>query len=158
MRTGLCDGPNEDEKCDGCFRELEAFLKLLASFYFSVEEKENIPLLWFNELNTFQVVLGGDGNCSEDSPVVQPFVKRLLADIVLIESKVYFLMGREVKFRFAEFPNYLKMLVLLAGKLPVSPKFFLTFGNVSTDECDDPTGTFGLHSCNKWNLGITVPC
>ncbi len=120
--------------------------------------------MWFNEPNTFQVVLGGDGapfgkeesasswllsflnrgkkilssnenvlifgaNCSEDSPVVQRFLKLILADMVLIESKVYSVMGREVKFRFAEFPNDLKMLALLAGELPVSAKYFSTFGN-----------------------------
>jgi hypothetical protein len=185
VRTGLCDGLNEDEKCDGCFRELEPFLKLLSSFYFTLEKEENIPLLWFNELNTFQVVIGGDGtplgrddsaccwllsfsnrgkkvlssnknflifgaNCAEDSPVVQRFVKRLLTEMVSIESKVYVVMGREIKFQFAEFPNDLKMLAFIAGELSVSAKFFSTFGNVSTDDCDDPTGTFGLESSNKW--------
>ena len=59
-------------------------------------------------------------------------------------------MGREVKFRFAEFPNDLKMLALLAGELPVSAKFFSTFANVSTDDCDDPNGTFGIEDSNKW--------
>ena len=180
VRTGLCDGLEEEEKCDGCFRSLEPFLKLLASFYFSLQKKGKISPLWFNEPNTFQVLLGGDGaslertygsaccrllsflnrgkkilsineiflifgaNCSDDSPPVLRFVKHLQSEMVCIENKVYFIMFREVKFRFAVFPNDLKMLALLAGELPVNAKFFLTFANVSTDDCDDPNGTFGI--------------
>ena len=185
VRTGLCDGLEEEEKCDGCFRSLEPFLQLLASFYFSLEKEGKISLLWFNEPNTFQVLLGGDGapfgkdssaccwllsflnrgkkilssnenflifgaNCSEDSPPVLRFVKRLQSEMVCIENKVYFILGREVKFRFAELPNDLKMLALLAGELPVSAKFFSTFANVSTDDCDDPNGTFWIEDSNKW--------
>ena len=89
-------------------------------------------------------------NCSEDSPPVLRFVKHLQSEMVCIENEVYFIMGREVKFRFAEFPNDLKMLALLAGELPVSAKVFSTFANVSTDNCDDPNGTFGIEDSNKW--------
>ena len=185
MRTGLCAGLAEDDKCDGCYRELESFLKLLASFYFTIEKVENTPLLWFNKPNTFQVAIGGDGapfgkdssaccwlvsflnrgkkvlssnenflifeaNCSEDSPAVKQFVKRLVSDMTLIENKVYKIDEKDVKFCFSEFPNDLKMLAMLAGELTVSATYFSTFGNVSTTDCDDPAGTFGLEATHKW--------
>lgn len=37
------------------------FLPLLASFYLELEKETGEELLWFGEVNTFQVVLGGDG-------------------------------------------------------------------------------------------------
>ena len=38
---------------------------------------------------------------------------------------------------FSEFPNDLKMMAFLAGELSVSTKYFSTFANVNTDNCDD---------------------
>ena len=52
---------DENEKCNGCYRPLEEFLKRLATFYLPLEKEEGGTLLWFNNRNTFQVVLGGDG-------------------------------------------------------------------------------------------------
>ena len=37
------------------------FLPLLVSFYLELEKETCEELLWFGEVNTFQVVLGGDG-------------------------------------------------------------------------------------------------
>ena len=37
------------------------FLPRLASFYIELEKETGEELLWFGEVNTFQVVLGGDG-------------------------------------------------------------------------------------------------
>ena len=38
----------------------------------------------------------------------------------------------------------------MPGKLPVSAKFFSAFANVSTDDCYDPSRTFGVEGSNKW--------
>ena len=57
VREMLCDGLEESEKVNGCYRELGVFLKL-AEFYLN-SNKYNI--LTFNEPNTFHIALGGDG-------------------------------------------------------------------------------------------------
>ena len=40
------------------------------------------------------------------------------------------LKDREIRFKFSEFPNDLKMLAFLAGELTLSARFFSTFANV----------------------------
>ena len=64
------------------------------------------------------LILGA--NCHEDSLVVQRYVKFLLNEISHIEKQTFNVDGVDIKFRFSEFPNDLKMLALLAGELPVS--------------------------------------
>lgn len=89
-------------------------------------------------------------NCSESSVPVQRYVKHLLQEMTTIENKSYSINGKDIKFKFAEFPNDLKMLAFLAGELSLSARYFSTFGNVSTADCSHVKGTFGAGPGNKW--------
>ena len=175
VKEQFCKDLVDCEKVSGCFWPLLQFLPLLGSFYLELEKETGKELLWFGEVNTFQVVLGGDGapfgkedtacawlvsflnrgkhvlisnenfmifgaNCSEDSVVVRRYVSYLLKEISVMEKQSYSIGNREIRFKFSEFPNDLKMLAVLAGELPVSAKFFSTFANVSTGDYDDPKG------------------
>lgn len=61
IREEFCKDLEDCEKVSGCFRPLWQFLPLLVSFYLELEKETCEELLWFGEVNTFQVVLGGDG-------------------------------------------------------------------------------------------------
>ena len=89
-------------------------------------------------------------NCSESSLPVKRYVKHLLQEMTVMEGKTYNLNGKDMKFRFAEFPKDLKMLAFLAGELSVSARYFSTFANVNTGNCDDVAGTFGEGPGDKW--------
>ena len=39
---------------------------------------------------------------------------------------------------------------MLAGELTNSAKYFSSFGNISTADCTDLTGTFGTENFNMW--------
>ena len=58
VRDTLCDGLDESEKVNGCYRDLEELLVRLAEFYLNNDFYE---LLDFGEANTFHIALGGDG-------------------------------------------------------------------------------------------------
>ena len=74
---------------------------------------------------------------------ITQYVKHLLQEMTVMEDKTYNLNGKDMKFRFAEFANDLKMLAFLVGELSVSTRYFSTFANVNTGNCDDVAGTFG---------------
>ena len=159
IREEFCKALEDCEKVSGCFRPLLQFLPLLASFYLELEKETGEELLWFGEVNTFQVVLGGVGapfgkedtacawlvsflnrgkhvlssnenfmifgaNCSEDAVVIRHYVSYLFKEISVMEKQSFSISDREIKFKFSEFPNDLKMLAFLAGELPVSARFF----------------------------------
>ncbi|KXJ19546.1 hypothetical protein AC249_AIPGENE18300 [Exaiptasia diaphana] len=90
-------------------------------------------------------------NCSESSNVVCKYVRILLHEITEIEKQTFQVSGVSVKFKFTEFPNDLKMLAFLAGELPVSAKYFSTFGNVSTNNSAKVDGTFGTSPKSTWH-------
>ena len=58
VKEDFCYDLNEDEKVNGYYRSLTQFLPFMASFYLKAAQEN---LLWFNEINTFHVALGGDG-------------------------------------------------------------------------------------------------
>lgn len=58
VQENLCDGLDECDKVNGCYRDLEDLLLRLAGYYMNYG-KHN--LLTFDEFNTFHVSLGGDG-------------------------------------------------------------------------------------------------
>ena len=101
-------------------------------------------------LSTNENFLIFGANCSESSLPVKRYVKHLLQEMTVMEDKTYNLNGKDMKFRFAEFPNDLKMLAFLAGELSVSARYFSTFANVNTGNCDDVAGTFGEGPGDKW--------
>lgn len=77
-------------------------------------------------------------------------MKHLLQEMTTIEDKTYSINGKDIKFKFAEFPNDLEMLAFLAGELSLSATFFSSFGNVSTADCSHVKGTFGPGPSKKW--------
>ncbi len=58
VRGMLCDGLDESEKVNGCYRELEELILKLAEFYLNSDQYN---ILTFDEPNTFHIALGGDG-------------------------------------------------------------------------------------------------
>ena len=58
VRENLCDGLDEGDKFNGCYKDIEDLLVRLAEFYMN-HGKYN--LLTFDQPNTFHVALGGDG-------------------------------------------------------------------------------------------------
>ena len=58
VREMLCDGLEESEKVNGCYRELEELIVKLAEFYLNSHEYN---ILTFSDPNTFHIALGGDG-------------------------------------------------------------------------------------------------
>lgn len=186
VREDFCYDLDEDEKVNGCYRHLTQFLPLLASFSLRIAQQSGEDLIWFHdEVNTFHVVLGGDGapfgkddtacswlvsflnrgkhilsssenylifgaNCPESSVAVFRYVKFLLREISEIEKNTFNINDKNIKFKFSEFPNDLKMLAFLAGELPVSATYFSTFGNVNTNNCDYINGTFGSGLGHTW--------
>ena len=178
VKEDFCYHLNEDEKMNGCYRSLRQFLPFMASFYLKVAQEN---LLWFNiGINTFHVVLGGDGvpfgkgdttcswlvsflnrgkhilNNSENFLIFGANCPESLpvvqryVKLSEIEQKTFEVNGTGVRFIFSEFPNDLKMLAFLAGELSVSATYFSTFGNVNTSNCHVISGTFGPGPTNTW--------
>ena len=58
VHEDLCDGLDECEKVNGCYRDIEALVVKLAEFYLNHSKYD---LLTFDKPNTFHVALGGDG-------------------------------------------------------------------------------------------------
>ena len=58
VRDTLCDGLNECDKVNGCYRDIEDLLVRMATFYLS---DGKYTILTFDQRNTFHVALGGDG-------------------------------------------------------------------------------------------------
>lgn len=54
----LCDGLQEREKIQGCYRSLKELLIMLAEYYLLFRPAD---LVWFDEADKFYVALGGDG-------------------------------------------------------------------------------------------------
>ncbi len=58
VREELCDGLEESEKVNGCFREIEDLVLKSAEFYLNSDQ---YTVLTFDEPNKFYIALGGDG-------------------------------------------------------------------------------------------------
>jgi hypothetical protein len=54
----LCNGLQEDDKIQGCYRSIKELLIMLAEFYLLFRSAD---LVWFDEANEFYVTSGGDG-------------------------------------------------------------------------------------------------
>ena len=62
VRDDFCYDLDDEEKVNGCYRHLAQFLPLLAIFSITTAQQSGEDLLWFNDdVNTFHVLLGGDG-------------------------------------------------------------------------------------------------
>ena len=71
-------------------------------------------------------------------------------EIVQIERTTFSINGKNIKFRFSELPNDMKMLAFLAGELPNSATFCSTFANVSQSDMTDVNKTVGSNPSNAW--------
>lgn len=58
VREELCDGLEESEKVNGCYRDFEELVLKLAEFYLN---RDCYNLLTFDEPNKFHIALGGVG-------------------------------------------------------------------------------------------------
>ena len=58
VREMLCDGLEESEKVNGCYRNIEELLLMLAEFYLSNDQYKMVTL---SEPNAFHIALGADG-------------------------------------------------------------------------------------------------
>ena len=89
-------------------------------------------------------------NCSEESAVVKTYISMISKQIVQIEQTTFSINSKNIKFRFSELPNDMKMLAFLAGELPNSATYFSTFANVSQSDMTDVNKTFGSNPNNAW--------
>lgn len=73
-------------------------------------------------------------NCFESCFVVERYIIKFVSDVVYLESKVFIVDGKIVKFEFVEIFNDMKVLLFLGGEFSNSVKYFLLFGNVIYDD------------------------
>ena len=178
VSENLCDGLDDCNKVNGCYRDIENLLVRLAKFYLNHGKYD---LLTFDQPNTFHVALGGDGapfgkddtacswlvsflnigqgvlssnaNCEENCLPVKRFLGKLMSDIKRIQSSSYSILAEgvsiNVKFVFAELPNDMKMLAFLAGELTNSATYFSTFVDVDKESLTR-IGTFGRKPSDMW--------
>ena len=93
-------------------------------------------------------------NCSESCIPVSRFIQKLMVEILELQDHSFPINVNgtvvSVKFCRSELPNDMKMLAYLAGELSNSAKYFSTFANVSIDNCNDTSGSFGTSKSNTW--------
>ena len=89
-------------------------------------------------------------NCSKESAVVKTYISKISKQIIQIERTTFSINGKNIKFRFSELPNDMKMLAFLAGELPNSATYYSTFANVSQSDMTDVNKTFGSNPNNAW--------
>ena len=91
------------------------------------------------------MLFGGD--VEESSLPVRHFVKKAIADLIYLESKVFSINTNDgnvnVEFKLSELPNDMKMLCFLAGELSNAAKYFTTFSDVNTDNHRQYDKTYG---------------
>ena len=63
-------------------------------------------------------------NCSQQNPAAKRYIAMLTKEMEQIERSSFNINNTIIKFKFSEFPNDMKMLAFLAGKLPNSAKYF----------------------------------
>ncbi|XP_048580094.1 uncharacterized protein LOC116606566 isoform X1 [Nematostella vectensis] len=89
-------------------------------------------------------------NCEETSSLVKKYVLSIYKQISDIEGTLYEIDGFHVSFQFAELPNDMKMLAMLAGELSNAATYFSSFANVSSADSGNLQGRFGTDEECKW--------
>ncbi|CAB4023873.1 Hypothetical predicted protein, partial [Paramuricea clavata] len=151
VREMLCDGLDENDKVNGCYRDVEELVLKLAEFYINSGEYN---ILTFDEPNTFHIALGGDGAPLGKDDTACSWL--LMTDLERIQKKSYSVLAVngesvQVKFVIGELPNDMKMLAfLLGGELTNSATYFSTFADVSKDTIVDCKGLFGPQPTDTW--------
>ena len=94
-------------------------------------------------------------NCSEDCEPVRRYVTMLRERMSEIEGKTYNIDidGKEItlSFKIELFPNDMKYLAFLGGKLTISATYFSPFADVKKNDINNLEGTYGLEHQNKWH-------
>lgn len=84
----------------------------------------------------------------ETSPVVGLYVRKLIEDIMYLESKVFEIDANgerhKIEFKLVMLPNDMKFLSFLAGELTNNATYFTTFANVSKFKAIDHKKEFSL--------------
>jgi hypothetical protein len=133
----LCDGLEESEKVNGCYREIEELLLKLAEFYLNSDQYNVIN---FDEPNTFHIALGGDGApFGKDDSACSWLISFLnIGHIILSSKENYLLFGgncSENCLPVGLFQNFCQILIghimkttysVLCKGQPVSVKFVIS--------------------------------
>lgn len=76
-------------------------------------------------------------NCSEQITAARRYIAMMAKEMEEIEKGLFRFGDSIIRFRFAEFPNDMKMLAYLRGELTNAAKYFSTFADISSDKlCD----------------------
>ena len=97
VRENFCSDLELEDRVDGCYRNLSEYLVRLAT------------------LNCNFLIFGI--NCSEQSTAVRRYIAMIAKEMEEIEKGLFRFGDTIIRFRFAEFPNDIKMLAYLGGEL-----------------------------------------
>ena len=119
IRDGFCKGLEDCENVSGYFRPLLQFLPVQASFYLELEKETGEELLWFGEVNTFQVVLGGNGACFRKEDMACAWLVTFLnrGKHVLSSNKNFMIFGANCSEDIVAVQHHSISSVLAKGKL-----------------------------------------
>ena len=89
-------------------------------------------------------------NCSEQSTAARRYIAMIAKEMEEIEKGLFRFGDTIIRFRFAEFPNDMKMLAYLGGELTNAAKYFSTFADISSDKLCDVSKSFGSEQHNDF--------
>ena len=89
-------------------------------------------------------------NCSEQSTAVRRYISMIAKEMKEIEKGLFRFGDTIIRFRFAEFPNDMKMLAYLGSELTNAAKYFSTFADISSDKLCDVSKSFGSEQHNDF--------
>ncbi len=148
----LCYDLPENDKLQGCYRNLEELLVKLDGA--PMGKDDTSWLVGF--LNIGRGILSSSenyllfgANCPENCIPVQRCIKMLMSDIQKIEKSTFQctynnsvgMVTVDVKFKIGELPNDMKMLAFLSEELSNGAKFFSSFA---------VNASFGIEKDNTW--------
>lgn len=89
-------------------------------------------------------------NCSEQSTAARRYIAMIAKEMEQIEKGLFRFGDTIIRFKFAEFPNDMKMLAFLGGELTNGAKYFSTFADISSDKLCDVSKSFGPEHHNDF--------
>ena len=100
--------------------------------------------------SSFENFLLFGSNAKENGFIVRQYVSTLLADIKLLECKIFEVtVGSKIvkaEFKLQALPNDMKMLCFLSGELSNSARYFTTFANVTKFDSNDIRKHFDMNA------------
>ncbi|KAK2562469.1 hypothetical protein P5673_014130, partial [Acropora cervicornis] len=153
VREDFCSDLELEDQVYGCYRDLSEYLVRLASFYLTTLSTEDFDCF----LNVGHKILSSDdnflifgSNCSEQSTAARRYIAMIAKEMEEIEKGLFRFGDTIIRFRFAEFPNDMKMLAYLGGELTNAAKYFSTFADISSDKLSDVSKSFGSKQHNDF--------